>query len=97
MHTWFCKNLGDAMLAYDELEEIKELFFLRYKNMPICNDIAIFIRHESEGHLQCEVKLYFSPKLEHFANELDAIACAKPRAHSLGLFIGSDKSRNIFF
>ncbi len=60
MNTWFTCNLGDAMLAGESLEHIKTLFSLEYEKANNPKGMAIFIRHESEGRLQCEVKVYFA-------------------------------------
>jgi len=59
MNVWFTKNLSDAMLAWEELGKIKELFLSAYEMDNNSNEVAVFIRHESEGRLHCEVKVYF--------------------------------------
>ena len=61
MNTWFTKNLGDPMLAGESLDHLKTLFLSAQVKMNYPKDMALFIRHESEGHLHCEVKVYFSP------------------------------------
>jgi len=94
---WFSKNLGDAMMAYAKIEELKKLIFTICGKISLTNDMAVFIRHESEGHLHCEVKVYFSPKFAIFANKLKIIPCEKPSEFSLGLLIGNEKAKNILF
>lgn len=61
MIAWFTKNCGDAMLAGEELEKIKAIFMSVYGKTDIPKEAAVFIRHESEGRLHCEVHAYFSP------------------------------------
>ena len=58
MSAWFTKNLGDAMLAGEALAQLEELFLSVYEKSGSSNKIAIFIRHESEGRLHCELKAY---------------------------------------
>jgi hypothetical protein len=83
--TWFYKNLGDAMLASELLEKVRQLFIVSYSSRT---RHAIFFRHQSDGRLHCEVVLYFSPSTSALANTLEAIPCARPAATGLGLLIG---------
>lgn len=92
MKQWFLKNLGDAMLAGDQQDHIRQLL------LPACSDagnpekMAAFIRHESEGRLHCEVKIYFSPLLIAVANAVDAEPCEKPSPDGLSLLAGTQES-----
>ena len=97
MSTWFTKNLGDAMFAEDALELIKATFLAEYakENQPA--EMAIFIRHESEGRLHCEVRLYFSPASVAVATAVDAITCARPSPDDLGLLVGSEDAWSRLF
>ena len=70
--NWFSKNLGDAMLAYESLEYLKKYFLSMYADTNSSKEKALFIRHESEGRLHCEVKVHFSPASVVVARELDA-------------------------
>lgn len=90
MQDWFCKNLGDPMLAGDALEQIKDIFQQAYRTSEATTEMAIFIRHESEGRLQCDIILYFSPAAVDVACSVDASRCDRPSLHDLGLFAGSD-------
>jgi hypothetical protein len=92
MGVWYTKNLGDAMLAQDDLDQIKELFLSTYGNYINSNDVAVFIRHESEGHLHCEVKAYFSPAMAMMARKVDADPCNRPSTDGLSLLVGSELS-----
>lgn len=97
MSIWFKKNLGDAMLAGDSLEEIEGKFFSAYGNSGIPKDAAVFIRHESEGRLHCEVKAYFSSGADVVAKELGADLCERPSPDGLSLLVGSaDAWRTLF-
>ncbi|MHB1084693.1 MAG: hypothetical protein ACYCZA_07620 [Thiobacillus sp.] len=94
---WFECNLGDAMLAGDSLDAIKTLFLSAYEKASRPADMAVFVRHESEGRLHCEVKVYFSPASAGVAEAFEAIPCGKPVSYSLGLLAGSKASWPVFF
>ena len=97
MSTWFTSNLGDAMLAGDSLDNIKALFLSKYESVSGSKEMAVFIRHESEGRLHCEVKIYFSPAAGDVAKAVGAIACQKPSPTGLGLLAGSKESLTALF
>ena len=61
MRDWFSKNLGDAMLAHESLHQLEGLFSAAFASAGKTGDMAAFMRHESEGRLHCEVKVYLSP------------------------------------
>jgi hypothetical protein len=97
MSVWFTKNLGDAMLAGESLEQIKTLFLSAYEKSGNAKEMALFVRHESEGRLHCEVKIYFPPAAAFVAEAVDAIPCKKPSPDSLDLLAGSEASWSVFF
>ena len=84
------KNLGDAMLAGDDLEDIQTLFQRAYAKAGSPEDMAIYVRHEAEGRLHCEVKLYFTPASSDFAESIGARCCPPPSSEGLGLLLGSE-------
>jgi hypothetical protein len=89
---WFSKNLGDGMLASEPLARIEKLFLPEYVKAGSPEDIAVFIRHESEGRLHCEVKAYFSPAATVAAGAVDADPCARPSRDGLSLLAGVKES-----
>lgn len=94
--TWFTKNLGDAMLAGEALGQLEAHFQSIYKSgRP--DKIAIFIRHESEGRLHCEVKAYFSPAAVILAKIVDADPCTRPSQDGLSLLVGSEAAWQALF
>jgi hypothetical protein len=97
MSSWFTKNLGDAMFAEDALHRIKATFLAEYEKEKQPKEMAIFIRHESEGRLHCEVKLYFSPASVAVATAVNASICARPSSDDLGLFAGSEDAWSALF
>ena len=97
MSIWFTRNLGDAMLAGESLDRIRALFFSEHAKANNSKEMAVFVRHESEGRLHCEVKVYFSPATVVVAEAFDAIPCKKPSSDGLGLLGGSEESWSVFF
>lgn len=89
MTNWFTKNLGDAMLAGEELEQIKTLFLADYEKAGQPQGMAVFMRHES-ADLHCEVKVYFPPAAAAVAKMLNARPCPPPATGDLGLLAGAD-------
>ncbi len=45
MSIWFCKNLGDAMLAFQGVGRVEEAFQSAYANADCPDDAAVFLRH----------------------------------------------------
>lgn len=97
MKSWFVINLGDAMLAYDERDRIAQRLTSAHLSAGSPPQMAAFVRHESAGHLHCELKIYLSPDFEAVTHEVRAKPCDKPSPHDLGLFVGSQKSWPLLF
>jgi hypothetical protein len=97
MSIWYTKNLGDAMLAGEQLDQIKTRFLAAYEQDHGQKEMAVFFRHESEGQLHCEVKIYFSPASAGVAVSLGAVPCKRPSPGSLGLLAGSDDAWPVLF
>ncbi len=92
MKVWYAKNLGDGILACDPLGRLEEYFLSAYAKADRPKEMAAFIRHESEGRLHCEVKVYFSPASVAVAREVDAEPCARPSPDGLSLLAGCEES-----
>ena len=95
--SWLTCNLGDAMLAGELLEQIRTYFLSCTTADNAAQDMAAFVRHESEGRLHCEVHVYFSPAAVEIAKAFGASPCAKPSSADLGLLAGSEASRTVLF
>lgn len=86
MEQWFMANLGDAMLAGDELDRVCALFGqLGDRNATT----AVLMRHENHGGLHCELMLYFPPELADLAACVGATPCGRPDSSGLGVAVGS--------
>lgn len=83
--TWYSLNLGDAMLAAEPLEQISHLFQSTYGDARSCEGLAIYFRHESEGRLHCEVRVYFPPGTADLANKVGASRCRPPSPDDLSV------------
>lgn len=97
MSAWFTKNLGDAMLASEALAQLEALFQATYGESGNSGKTAIFIRHESEGRLHCEVRAYFSPDAAVVAKAVDADPCARPSQGGLSLLVGAEDAWQALF
>ncbi len=58
------------MLAGEKLDQIKQLFLSETAKAGNPTGMALFIRHESEGRLHCEVKVYFPPTTANLAKSV---------------------------
>lgn len=85
------------MLAQDQLDRIKELFRGTYSEAERPKEMAVFIRHESEGRLHCRVIAYFSPASVLVATKVNAAPCNKPASANLVLLAGAEESWAILF
>jgi hypothetical protein len=71
------------MLAGEDLARIETQFKAAYLKAGKPKDMTLYIRHECEGRLHCEVVIYLSPASIDFAREIDAINCARPYLRNL--------------
>jgi len=90
MARWHYLNLGDATLAGAALGQIEASFASEYGDGGGPDRVGLYVRHESEGRLHCEVVVYFPPPAFRLARQLGAIACDRPSGHDLGLLVGSE-------
>jgi len=85
------------MLAEEMLAEIRKNFECQYRKNNRPKDMALFIRHESEGRLHCEVNVYFPPAARTIAEAFGAVPCSKPSPENLGLLVGSPEPTSLYF
>jgi hypothetical protein len=95
--AWYTCNLGDAMLAGESLDKIRASFPAHGDRTFEGGDMAVFVRHESEGRLHCEVQVYFSPAAAGLARTFGAIACTRPSPLDLGLLAGPESAWESLF
>lgn len=85
------------MLASEALVEIETQFNAAYASAGSPADMAVFVRHESDGGLHCRVMLYFSPSSSPLASIISAEPCEQPESTSLGLLAGSENAWSVLF
>ena len=97
MTTWFCKHLGDAMMADEPVEQLREACRSLLTEGGKPTDMAVFTRHESDGRLHCDVVAYFSPAAAELARAFDADPCEKPARGGLSLLAGDQQCWPVLF
>lgn len=90
MHTWWQMSLGDPMLADAELDRLTHAARQARSESAQASEYALFLRHESQGHVHCELIVYFSPAAETEARAFGAQACARPAPGDISVLVGSD-------
>ena len=97
MNSWHSLDLGDAMMAHQSLEQIREAFENFISTNGASQGLAIFTRNDSEGRLHCEVTAYFSPAASELAKTFEAEMCEKPVRDNLDLLAGDETSWEVLF
>ena len=90
-------TLGEAMLADEATDRIQALFRSSHTDAGGPIGMALFLRHESERQLHCDVKLYFSPLSEPFARSVFAEPCKQPSPEGLSLLVGFEDAWAVLF
>ena len=90
MDNWSVLNLGDATLAMAGLDAVEALFLAGGPEAD--PGAAVFIRHEWEGDLHCELKAYFSPAACAVAEAAGAEPCLRPARAGLSLLLGPESA-----
>jgi len=91
MTTWTRCNLGEATLAAERLEHVRELVASQTPDEDGAVPAAFF-RHESEGRLHCEVWVYFTPGAAAAARAVGAGPCPPPAVGGLSLLAGAPEA-----
>lgn len=94
---WFLINLGDATLVDNELELLRQRLSVAFTQAGSPKNMAAFMRHEADGRLHCEVKIYLSPTWNSTAKVFQATPCKKPSASDLSLLIGCQGAWSALF
>lgn len=92
MKAWHVLNLGDAMLAGAALDRIEAQLEAEWARLGQPDDAAAYTRHESEGRLHCELKVYLAPGLRDAAERLGAEPCDEPSRDGLSLLVGTEEA-----
>ncbi len=97
MDPWFTTSLGDATLALEPLDRLEAAFRAAFGTAGCPPEAAVFFRHESEGHLHCELRVYLSPATEALARTLGADPCGRPSPQDLSLLAGPEGAWRLLF
>ena len=97
MSPWFSKSLGDPLLAGEPLSRLEAVFRAARADPGAPREMALFVRHESEGQLHCELRVYFSPGAAAVARAVEADACERPSPDGLSLLAGGPESWRALF
>ncbi len=92
MSPWFVIDLGDPLLATEDLEQLATLFESEHEKAGRPVDLAAFLRHESEGRLHCRLRVYLPPAAEELARRAGGTPCPRPSPTGLSLLAGSTES-----
>ena len=71
---WHYKNLGDAMLAGSQLEQIKQ---------SADDNMSLLVRYVTKHGLYCEVIVYFPSEAKKLAKQCLASPCLAPDQQDL--------------
>jgi len=97
MDTWYSKDIGDGLTAYESCGEIEAAFAAVFAAAGKPAGMAVFTRYDSEGHLQCRVNAFFSPAAAPVARLFDAVPCARPARDGLTLLCGEERCWSTLF
>jgi hypothetical protein len=96
-HSWCRLTLGDASLATDDLRKLETESKAFFEQAGNPSDMALFVRHESEQRLHCELVVYFSPKAFSLAKDSDALPWSMPCPEGLSLLMGKSVAWQLLF
>lgn len=85
--SWYCRSLGDGLLATVPLNEIRHAFAQLHPEI-VPPDAAVFLRHRLDG-MHCEVTVFFPPAMATLARRFGAHHCYRPAVEDVELLVGS--------
>ena len=94
MPTWFSKDLGDGMAAYDPRLQIMDAFVPMFAAAGCPIDMAVFSRYDLRTNV---VTVYFSPRASELAGIFGAQPCEKPSRDDLCLSVGDVRAWEHFY
>lgn len=97
MTDWYSINPGDGLMSSEALKNIEDIFQSHYARAGMPAGMALFIRHETEGRLHCEVTVYLSPASIDVAQAIGAVPCVQPVPTNLSLLLGNVDCWKVLF
>lgn len=89
MQSWYAIDLGDALLAGPDFDDLEVQLTEIYERAGKPAGLAAYYRHETTAGLYCSVLIYLSPDFAPYAIELDATPCPEPEQAGLSLLVGT--------
>ena len=95
MTTWYSKEVGDGLEAFQPSSKLHEAFFAMAKAGNVPANIGVFSRYDLRANV---VTWYFSPEAEVLASMFGAISCEEPvPSRGFGLLVGDARSWEAHF
>jgi len=86
MPTWYKKELGDGVAAYNPSMEVQKLYIQLAATGKDMSKIGIFSATDAETNT---IAIYFTPEAEVLANKYDASPSEKPdSSNGISLLVG---------
>ena len=95
MTTWYSKDIGNGIEAYEPSNQIQDAFLPLFAAAGNPVDMAVFSRYDLRANV---VTVYFSPAAAELAQTFSAIPCEKPSFENhLALLVGDQRSIGTLF
>lgn len=95
MSTWYSKEFGDGVQAFDPSIKVQEAFLAHAMRGQLPYDFAVFAVHDLRRNV---VTAYFSPSSQPLAAQFNALPCEKPeRSPRFGLLVGDARAWELLF
>lgn len=89
MNSWYAIDLGDALLAGPDFDDLQVELTIIYEQAGKPADMFAYYRHETTASLFCSVCVYLSAGYAAHAPQLYATPCPPPQQTGLSLLVGS--------
>jgi len=89
MNSWYAIDLGDALLAGPDFDDLKIQLTEIYEQAGKPAEMVAYFRHETTASLFCSVSVYLSPGFASHAERLCATPCPPPQQFGLSLLVGA--------
>lgn len=92
--TWYSKDIGDGVEAYEPTSKIQEAFTPLFGAVGCPVDMAVFSRYDHRRNI---VTFYFSPAASMLAKAFSATPCQEPSRENLSLLVGDARCMSVLF
>ena len=95
MKTWYSKEIGDGVQAFDPSGKVQDAFLSLALRGPLPYDLAVFSEHDLHRNV---VTAYFSPAAKVLADLFETTPCEPPqRSRHFGLLVGDARACDLLF